>query len=119
MLSCITLTLAAAGEAMGMQSGHGVCKLLVSGVKQSLQSCTSRALLQCSVNLSCSHVAIQVPEVVDLAHIVPILVSLSAWDGIVSLVVARAKAVDPQDLALQQTEAGNHARTVSCSWGWC
>lgn len=49
----------------------------------------------------------------DIAHISPLLAQLGAYDGMVTLALAKAKALDPDVVAAQKSEAGRLAREVS------
>ena len=48
-----------------------------------------------------------------MAQVTPLLVELGAYDGLVALAVAKAKALDPESVATQRSEAGTEARLVS------
>lgn len=51
-----------------------------------------------------------------MAHVLPLLAQLGAYDGMVALALAKAKALDPETMAAQQSEAGRQAREVLHSW---
>ena len=51
-------------------------------------------------------------KTVDVAHVLPLLVQLGAYDGSVALALAKAKAIDPETVSAQQSEAGRQAREV-------
>lgn len=53
----------------------------------------------------------------EVAHVLPLLAQLGAYDGMVALALAKAKALDPETVAAQQSEAGRQAREVQC-FGW-
>ena len=57
---------------------------------------------------------VQVSQAVDMAQVTPLLVELGAYDGLVALAVAKAKALDPEMVAAQHSEAGVEARQVCC-----
>ena len=48
----------------------------------------------------------------EVAHVLPLLAQLGAYDGMVALALAKAKALDPETVAAQQSEAGRQAREV-------
>ena len=54
----------------------------------------------------------QVARTVEVAHVLPLLAQLGAYDGMVALALAKAKALDPETVAAQHSEAGRHAREV-------
>lgn len=54
----------------------------------------------------------QVAKTVDVANVLPLLTQLGSYDGMVALALAKAKAVDPETVAAQQSEAGRQAREV-------
>lgn len=54
----------------------------------------------------------QVAKTVEVAHVLPLLAQLGAYDGMVALALAKAKALDPETVAAQQSEAGRQAREV-------
>lgn len=49
-----------------------------------------------------------------MAQVTPLLIELGAYDGLVALAVAKAKALDPEQVATQQSDAGADARAVCC-----
>lgn len=57
---------------------------------------------------------LQVSKNVDVAQVTPLLAELGAYDGMVALAVAKAKALDPEMVAAQSSEAGRAAREVIC-----
>ena len=56
----------------------------------------------------------QVAKTVDISHVSPLLAQLGAYDGMVTLALAKAKALDPEVVAAQKSEAGRLAREVIC-----
>ena len=56
----------------------------------------------------------QVAKTVDINHVSPLLAQLGAYDGMVTLALAKAKALDPEVVAAQKSEAGRLAREVIC-----
>ena len=48
----------------------------------------------------------------EVAHVLPLLAQLGAYDGMVALALAKAKGLDPETVAAQQSEAGRQAREV-------
>ena len=54
----------------------------------------------------------QVAKTVDINHVSPLLAQLAAYDGMVTLALAKAKALDPEVVAAQKSEAGRLAREV-------
>ena len=56
----------------------------------------------------------QVAKTVDISHVSPLLAQLGAYDGMVALALAKAKALDPEVVAAQKSEAGRLAREVIC-----
>ena len=59
-----------------------------------------------------SFLCCQVAKTVEVAHVLPLLAQLGAYDGMVALGLAKAKALDPETVAAQQSEAGRQAREV-------
>lgn len=62
---------------------------------------------------------VQVSQAVDMAQVTPLLMELGAYDGLVALAVAKAKALDPEQVATQQSDAGADARMVCCCAPLC
>ena len=61
----------------------------------------------------------QVAQTVEVAHVLPLLAQLGTYDGMVALALAKAKALDPETVAAQQSEAGRQAREVLCFGSSC
>ncbi|DBA94363.1 TPA: hypothetical protein ACH3X1_001969 [Trebouxia sp. C0004] len=53
---------------------------------------------------------VRVAKTVDIHHVSPLLAQLGAYDGMVTLALAKAKALDPEVVAAQKSEAGRLAR---------
>ncbi|DBA89731.1 TPA: hypothetical protein ACH3X2_004613 [Trebouxia sp. C0005] len=53
---------------------------------------------------------VRVAKTVDINHVSPLLAQLGAYDGMVTLALAKAKALDPEVVAAQKSEAGRLAR---------
>ncbi|KAL0048046.1 hypothetical protein WJX82_006459 [Trebouxia sp. C0006] len=53
---------------------------------------------------------VRVAKTVDISHVSPLLAQLGAYDGMVALALAKAKALDPEVVAAQKSEAGRLAR---------
>ena len=49
---------------------------------------------------------------VDVAQVTPLLAQLGAYDGMVSLALAKAGTIDPEQVAAQSSDAGRMAREV-------
>ena len=92
----------------------------MSGPHQSGQPLPNRPDCQPSTKLPpspCSAEALygmQVAKTVDISHVSPLLAQLGAYDGMVALALAKAKALDPEVVAAQKSEAGRLAREVIC-----
>lgn len=56
---------------------------------------------------------LQVAKTVDVGHVTPLLAQLGAYDGMVTLALAKARALDPEVVAAQKSEAGRLAREVT------
>ncbi len=56
---------------------------------------------------------LQVAKAVDVGPVTTLLAQLGAYDGMVTLALAKAKALDPEMVAAQTSEAGRQAREVT------
>ncbi len=78
-----------------------------------LHQASAEALLTAAF-LRASSDGMQVAKTVDISHVSPLLAQLGAYDGMVTLALAKAKALDPEVVAAQKSEAGRLAREVIC-----
>lgn len=66
----------------------------------------------CTAGTASALEAAQVAKSVDVSHVTPLLAQLGAYDGLVTLALAKAAALDPEQVAAQASDAGRAAREV-------
>ena len=105
--------IASPGSPDWIQGFSSVRKHLSASLEQT--SLVSLCQPDLAANLHCAPFdEMQVAKTVDINHVSPLLAQLGAYDGMVTLALAKAKALDPEVVAAQKSEAGRLAREVIC-----